>query len=182
MLENRALDELSSSPRVPHDQVGQTTTTVSRSIKELVVSPSPIQLQDHSRRGARETRVANEVALTCEIKNPMLRSTHPSLKRQWPDPAVWTPMPQRSRLLQMDTERADEENILATATARRSPRNKISRTRIPDTEGILPDQRRLIFAGTQIELTSTLSDYDVQKEGAASHHCKDDSKSEAQLV
>ena len=96
----------------------------------------------------------------------MLRSTHPSLKRQWPDPAVWTPMPQRSRLLQMDTERADEENILATATARRSPRNKISRTRIPDTEGILPDQRRLIFAGTQIELTSTLSDYDVQKEGS----------------
>ena len=39
----------------------------------------------------------------------MLRSTHPSLKRLWPDPEVWTPTPQRFRQLQMDITRADEK-------------------------------------------------------------------------
>ena len=41
-------------------------------------------------------------------------------------------------------------------------------TRIQDTEGIPPDEQRLIFAGTQIELTRTLSDCNVVQHAAAS--------------
>ena len=45
-----------------------------------------------------------------------------------------------------------------------SGRAETERSKIQDTEGIPPDQQRLIFAGTKIELTSTLSEYNVQKE------------------
>ena len=69
-----------------------------------------------------------------QIPNPVLRSTHPSSKRQLPDPPVWTPRPQR-----FTTTRADEWKTLATATAdleqgirgcrRHSPRFETAQTR-----------------------------------------------------